>query len=149
MRESAVAAAFAGVLALAACGPAESAEPASPDPASPAPDPEPEPALLSPAEGEYTCAISLAGQSQPDATCEVREDDLGEELWLETLDGEVWLSGVVEPQDENSFVLAGDVFCAQGGCDAAIDARFYERASGVYEAEIDLERGALVVEMSR
>lgn len=136
-------------LALAACGPADSAEPESPDPEPTPVGDEAEPEVLEPTRGEYACHIEVPGQPKAEASCTIEDDDLGEGLWLDTLDGDVWLSGVIEPKEEGSFELAGDLFCPQGACDEEVDAVFRELESGVYEAEAELEAGALTIRLER
>jgi hypothetical protein len=136
-------------LALLACGPAESPEPEAPvQPVEVEPEPEAEPAL-GPPKGEYTCRVMLAGEPQPDARCVITEGDLPESLWLDTLEGEMLISGEVSPVDGSSFELAGDVMCPQGACYDELDMVFSSSGAGAFEGRAEISAGELVVELSR
>ncbi len=143
--------AAAAALVAVACGPAE-----SPEPAAPSPEPEPVAKVESeadeasaPAAGRYTCRITLAGEAQPESACEIAEGDVPDSLWLETLDGDLWISGEVTPGEGEGFELAGDVFCPQGACDEPLDASFERTGPGAYQATAELSAGELVIELSR
>jgi hypothetical protein len=137
-------------IAMWACGPAEAPEPAAPvQPAETVGEPDPEGAVDGPPKGEYTCRIALAGESLAETRCEITDGDLPDSLWLDTIEGEMMVSGQVTPVDADRFELAGDVMCPQGACYDEIEMVFSSSGSGAYEGRAEISAGELVVELSR